>query len=51
MLDTVKVYIPEYSISDTSELKIQPSQVVAGTGEKLNEHELFQTIAGRRLYG
>jgi len=51
MLDTVKVYIPDYSISDTSELKIQPAQVLAGTGEKLNEHELFQTVAGRRHYG
>jgi len=51
MLDTVKVFIPEYSIKDNSEITIQPSQVVAGTGEKLNEHVLFQTVAGRKLHG
>jgi len=51
MLDTVKVYIPEYSISDRTELKIQPAQVVAGTGEKLNEFQLFQTVAGRKCHG
>ena len=51
MLDTVKVFIPDYSISDTSEIQIQPAKVVSGTGEKLNEFELFQTVAGRRLHG
>jgi len=51
MLDTVKVFISDYSISDSSELKIQPAQFLAGTGEKLNEHELFQTVAGRKHYG
>jgi len=51
MLDTVKVYIQDYSISDSSELKIQPAQVVAGTGEVLNEVELFRTSAGKSFHG
>ena len=51
MLDTVKVFIPEYSISDSSQLEVQPSKILAGTGEKLNEHELFSTIAGRKFRG
>jgi len=53
MLDTVKVYIPEgeYSISDTSRIEVQPAKIVAGTGEKLNEFQLFKTIAGRNHYG
>jgi len=51
MLDTVKVFIPEYSISDSSQLQVQPSKILAGTGEKLSEFELFQTVAGRRFRG
>jgi len=51
MLDTVKVFIPEYDIKDTSNLEFQPAKVVTGTGEKLNEHELFQTTSGKSYYG
>jgi len=53
MLDTVKVYIPEgeYSISDRSRIEVQPSKIIAGTGEKLSEFQLFKTIAGRNHYG
>jgi len=51
MLDTVKVFIPEYSIKDSSTIEFQPSKVVTGTGEKLNEHELFQTASGKLFYG
>jgi len=51
MLDTVKVFVPEYSISDSSQLEVQPSKILAGTGEKLNEHELFTTSSGRKFRG
>jgi hypothetical protein len=51
MLDTVKVFVPEYSISDSSQLEVQPSRILAGTGEKLNEFELFQTTSGKRFRG
>jgi len=51
MLDTVKVYIPEYSIKADNNLEFQPARINAGTGEKLNEFELFQTTSGRKFYG
>jgi len=51
MLDTIKLLIPEYQIGDTTLLQVQPSQVVAGTGEKLNEHHLFNTSSGKNYYG
>ena len=51
MLDTIKLFIPDYSISDSSQLQVQPSKILAGTGEKLSEFELFQTVAGRRFRG
>jgi len=51
MLDTVKVFIPEYDITDSSQLEVQPSKFLASTGEKLNEHELFKTTSGKRFYG
>jgi hypothetical protein len=51
MLDTVKVFIPDFSISNDSLIQVQPAKVVSGTGEKLNEFELFQTISGRKLHG
>jgi hypothetical protein len=51
MLDTVKVFVSEYSISDSSNIEVQPSKILAGTGEKLNEHELFTTSSGRKFRG
>ena len=51
MLDTVKVYIPEYSIKTDNNIEFQPARINAGTGEKLNEFELFQTTSGKRFYG
>jgi len=51
MLDTVKLFIPDYSISNDSLIQVQPAKVVSGTGEKLNEFELFQTVSGRKLHG
>ena len=51
MLDTVKVFISDYEITDTSEIEVQPSKILAGTGEKLNEFELFQTTSGKKFRG
>ena len=51
MLDTVKVFIQDYSISDSSELEFQPSKILVGTGEVLNEHELFRTSSGKTFRG
>jgi len=51
MLDTVKVFIPEYDIAEDSSLVIQPAKYSAGTGEVLNEFELFHTTSGKVFHG
>jgi len=51
MLDTVKVFIQDYAVSDNSKLEFQPAKIVTGTGERLNEHELFSTSSGKKFYG
>jgi hypothetical protein len=51
MLDTIKLNVPEYTISDSSQLQVQPSTILAGTGEKLNENQLFRTSSGKWFYG
>ena len=51
MLDTVKVFIPEYDIASDSSLEVQPARFHAGTGEVLNEHELFRTVSGKKFIG
>jgi hypothetical protein len=51
MLDTVKVFIPDYSIKPDNNLEVQPARFNAGTGEKLNESLLFQNSSGMNFYG
>jgi len=51
MLDTVKVFIPEYDIASDSSLEVQPARFNAGTGEVLNEFPLFRTASGKLFAG
>jgi len=51
MLDTIKLFIPDYDIASDSSLEVQPARFNAGTGEVLNEHELFRTASGKRFRG
>jgi hypothetical protein len=51
MLDTVKVFIPEFDIASDSSLEVQPARFNAGTGEVLNEFELFHTVSGKVFHG
>jgi hypothetical protein len=51
MLDTVKVFIPEYDIASDSSLEVQPARFNAGTGEVLNEFPLFRTVSGKQFQG
>jgi len=51
MLDTVKVLVPEYDIASNSSLEVQPARFNAGTGEVLNEFDLFKTATGKKFKG
>ena len=51
MLDTVKVLIPEYDIASDSSLEVQPARFKAGTGEVINEFQLFSTVSGKNYLG
>lgn len=51
MLDTVKLFIPEYDIASDTALEVQPARFNAGTGEVLNEFDLFRTVSGKKFQG
>lgn len=51
MLDTVKLFIQDYDIATDCSLEVQPAKFNAGTGEVLNEHELFRTVSGKAFQG
>jgi len=51
MLDTVKVYIPEFDIASDSSIEVQPARFNAGTGEVVNEFPLFRTVSGKVFKG
>ena len=50
MIDTLKVMLNEYEITDDSEVRIQPASYELGTGSKV-EYPLFQTPSHGTFYG
>lgn len=50
MIDTLKLMLNEYEISDDSEIRVQPASYELGTGSKL-EYPLFQTPSHGAHYG
>ena len=50
MIDTLKVMLNEYEITDDSEVRIQPASYELGTGSKV-EYPLFQTPSHGSHYG
>lgn len=51
MIDTIKLHLKDYEISDSTTLQVQPSSFIAGTGEKVSDHALFQSGSGAVYYG
>jgi len=50
MIDTLKVMLNEYEITDDSEIRVQPASYELGTGSKV-EYPLFQTPSHGNHYG
>ena len=50
MIDTLKVMLNEYEITDDSEIRVQPASYELGTGSKV-EYPLFQTPSHGSHYG
>jgi hypothetical protein len=50
MIDTLKLMLNEYEITDDSEIRIQPASYELGTGSKV-EYPLFQTPSHGAQYG
>ena len=50
MIDTLKLMLNEYEITDDSEIRVQPASYQLGTGEKV-EYPLFQTPSYGSHYG
>ena len=51
MLDTVKLQLKDYEITDFSTLEVQPARYVSGTGEVVSEFPLFKNSSGKVFYG
>ncbi|HPX92481.1 MAG TPA: hypothetical protein PKZ93_13345, partial [Spirochaetota bacterium] len=50
MIDTLKLMLNDYEISDSSEIRVQPASYELGTGSKV-EYPLFQTPSHGAHYG
>ena len=50
MIDTLKLMLNEYEITDDSEIRVQPASYELGTGSKV-EYPLFQTPSHGSFYG
>jgi len=50
MLDTLKVYTPDFEVKDRARVSVQPGLVDYGTGEQ-REVSLFKDELGRDVYG
>jgi len=50
MIDTLKLMLNEYEITEDSEIRVQPASYQLGTGEKV-EYPLFQTPSHGSHYG
>lgn len=50
MIDTLKLMLNEYEITDNSEIRVQPASYELGTGSKV-EYPLFQTPSHGAHYG
>ena len=50
-IDSLKLYLKEYSVSSDSMLTVQPASYLAGTGEVRAEFPLFRSQAGKQFSG
>jgi hypothetical protein len=51
MIDTLKVYLPEFQVADNSSLTIQPSAYRSDTGELLSDFKLYENEEGEITSG
>lgn len=51
MIDTIKLHLKDYAISEDTNIQVQPSSYVAGTGEQVSNNPLFQNSSGAVFYG
>jgi len=50
-IDTLKLHLKDYSISSNSNLQVQPSTYVIGSGEVISEFPLFENAEGKKFRG
>jgi len=51
VLDTIKLQLKDYEITQDTTVQVQPARYIAGTGEVVAEFPLFKNSAGKVFYG
>jgi len=51
MIDSLQLYVRDYSIEGNNNLTVQPASYNSGTGEIIGEHALFRNEEGREFKG